>query len=75
MFAHARARPSTTKSTINQSQKTFDKKTRTKHFEKKWASSIPTILRDMSPPANSVFNPEEKWKLKKAENELLENMR
>jgi len=57
------------------SKKTFDKKTRMKSFEKKWASSIPIILRDMSPPENSIFNPQEKWNQKKEERAIQDKMR
>lgn len=55
-------------------KKTFDKKLRTKIFEKQFASNIPTILRDMSPPENSVFNPQEKWNQRKDEQDLAEKV-
>eukprot|EP00977_Amphora_coffeiformis_P009193 scaffold2094_cov146-Amphora_coffeaeformis.AAC.5 len=45
--------------------RTFDKDLRKKTTYVKQRSSIPLILRDMSPPEGSIFDPAKKWEEEK----------
>jgi len=45
--------------------KTFDRETKKKIITIRQRSSIPLILRDMAPPAGSIFDPAQKWEEEK----------
>jgi len=57
---------SSSSSTTSTKTQTFDKDLRKKTTYTKQRSSIPLILRDMSPPEGSIFDPAKKWEEEKA---------